>query len=137
KRLLVSEHLARKVWQFDLRDDLSIANRRLFLDVGRYFTEAEIDYAETGPDGIEVDRDGVVFVPVYGSGHILAVAPNGTVAKLAVPMKFVTNIAISGTRAAIVGPFVNDRPPFPGRVELLPRQQLLDLVKRSSVSAVR
>ncbi len=111
KRLLVSEHLARKVWQFDLNDDLNLANRprRLFLDVGKYLTDAEIDYAETGPDGIEVDRDGTVFVPVYGAGRILAVAPDGTVSKLAVPMKFVTNIAISSTRAVIVGPFINDR----------------------------
>jgi sugar lactone lactonase YvrE len=137
RRLLVSEHLARKVWQFDLRDDLSTANRRLFLDVAKYFSEAEIDYAETGPDGIEVDRDGTVFVPVYGAGHILAVAPDRTVSKLAVPMKFVTNIAISGTRAAIVGPFVNDQPPFPGRVEIMPRQMLLDLAKRSASPAVR
>jgi len=137
RRLLVSEHLARKVWQFDLRDDLSVSNRRLFLDVGRYFTEAEVDYAETGPDGIEVDRDGTVFVPVYGAGRILAVAPDGAVSKLTVPMKFVTNIAIAGTRAAIVGPFVNDQPPFPGRVELLPRQHLLDLAKRSTIPAVR
>ncbi len=137
KRLLVSEHLARKVWQFDLRDDLSIANRRLFLDVGKHFTDAEIDYAETGPDGIEVDRDGTVFVPVYGAGRILAVAPDGAVSRLAVPMKFVTNIAISGTRAVIVGPFANDRPPFPGRVEVLPRQNLIELAKRTAVPAVR
>ena len=62
----------------------------------------------------------------------LAVAPDGTVGKFAVPMRFVTNIAISGTRAAIVGPSINDRPPFPGRVEVLPRQTLLDLVKRAA-----
>ena len=137
RRMLVSEHLARKVWQFDLHDDLSIANRRLFLDVGKYFTEAEIDYAETGPDGIEVDKDGYVFVPVYGSGRLLAVAPDGAVSKIPVPMKFVTNVAVSGTRAVIVGPFVNDRPPFPGRVEILPRQQLLDLARRTVVPVVR
>jgi sugar lactone lactonase YvrE len=137
KRLLVSEHLARKVWQFDLRDDVSVTNRRLFLDVGKYLADDEIGYAETGPDGIEVDRDGTVFVPVYGAGRIMAVAPDGTVSKIPVPMKFVTNLAISGTRAAIVGPFINDQPPFPGRVEILPRQTLLDLVKRSVVPAVR
>jgi sugar lactone lactonase YvrE len=137
RRLLLSEHLARKVWQFELRDDLSISNRRLFLDVGRYLSSAEIDYAETGPDGIEVDRDGTIFVPIYGAGRMLAVAPDGTVSKLAVPMKFVTNIAISGTRAAIVGPFINDQPPFPGRVEILPRQTLLELAKRAAVPAVR
>jgi len=54
-----------------------------------------------------------------------------------VPMKFVTNVAVSGTRAVIVGPFVNDRPPFPGRVEILPRQQLLDLARRTVVPVVR
>jgi sugar lactone lactonase YvrE len=137
RQLLVSEHLARKVWQFDLRDDLSTANRRLFLDVGKYFSDAEIDYAETGPDGIEVDRDGTVFVPVYGAGRIMAVAPDGTVSKVAVPMKFVTNIAISGSRAVVVGPFINDQPPFPGHVEIVPRQKLLDLVKRTAAPAVR
>jgi sugar lactone lactonase YvrE len=135
RRLLVSEHLARKVWQFDLGDDLSIANRRLFLDIGKYFPPTETEYAETGPDGIEVDRDGIVFVPVYGSGRILAVAPNGTVSKIAVATRFVTNIAISGDRAVVVGAFVNDRPPYPGRVAMLPRQTLLELVKRSVVPA--
>jgi sugar lactone lactonase YvrE len=133
KRLLVSEHLARKVWQFDLGDDLSLSNRRLFLDVGRYFSAEEIDYAETGPDGIEVDRDGTVFVPVYGSGHILAVALDGAVSKLRVATKFVTNIAIAGDKAVVVGAFANDMPPYPGRVEILPRQTLLNLVKRAAV----
>jgi sugar lactone lactonase YvrE len=137
RRLLVSEHLARKVWQFDLQGDLSLANRRLFLDVGKYISSAETDYAETGPDGIEVDRDGTVFVPVYGAGRIVAVTPGGMVGKLAVPMKFVTNIAISGTRAVILGPFINDQPPFPGRVEVMPRQLLIDLAKRTASPAVR
>lgn len=137
KRLLVSEHLARKVWQFDLRDDLSIANRRLFLDVGRYFSADEIDYAETGPDGIEVDREGTIFIPVYGSGRMLAVAPDGTVSKLAVRPKFVTNIAISATSAAVVGAFANDQPGLPGWVEVLPREKLLALVKGSIVAPVR
>ena len=67
---------------------------------------------------------------------MLAVAPDGAVSKIAVPMKFVTNIAISGTRAAIVGSFINDAPPFPGRVEVFPRQMLLELAKRTVVSAV-
>lgn len=137
RRLLVSEHLARKVWQFDLQGDLSLANRRLFLEVGKHISSVEGDYAETGPDGIEVDRDGTVFVSVYGAARILAVAPGGTVGKLAVPMKFVTNIAISGTRAAILGPFINDGPPFPGRVEVMPRQLLFDLAKRTASPAVR
>jgi gluconolactonase len=137
KRLLVSEHLARKVWQFQLGADLSISGRKLFLDVDRYLSEAEIDYAETGPDGIEVDKAGNTFIPVYGSGKMMVVAANGTISKVPVPMKFVTNIAVSDTRAVIVGAFINDRPPFAGRVEMMSRQALMELVKRHVVSPLR
>jgi sugar lactone lactonase YvrE len=137
KRLLLSEHLARKVWQFDLRDDLSLANRRLYLDVDRYVSRDEIDFAETGPDGIEVDKEGYVFIPVYGAGRMLVVAPNGTVSKVAVPVKFVTNIAVSDTRAVIVGASINDRPPFPGRVEMMDRQALLQLARQNVVAPAR
>jgi sugar lactone lactonase YvrE len=137
RRLLLSEHLARKVWQFDLRDDLSLANRRIFLDVNRYFASEEIDYAETGPDGIEVDREGYVFVPIYGAGRLMVVAPDGSVSKVPVPVKFVTNIAVSDSQAVIVGAAINDRPPFPGRVELIPRQALLDLARKNVATPVR
>jgi sugar lactone lactonase YvrE len=131
KRLLLSEHLARKVWQFDLRDDLTLTNRHLYLDVGKYFAPGEIDYAETGPDGIEVDSEGYVFIPVYGAGRMMIVAPDGAVSKVAVPVKFVTNIAVSATQAVIVGASINDRPPYPGRVTLLHRQSLLDQARRA------
>jgi sugar lactone lactonase YvrE len=131
RRLLVSEHLGGKVWQFDLRDDLSLANRRVFLDLSRYFAREEVDYAETGPDGIEVDREGYVYVPVYGAGRMMVVAPDGTVSKVPVSVKFVTNIAVSDGQAVIVGASINDRPPFPGRVELIPRDALLDLARKN------
>jgi gluconolactonase len=136
-RLLVSEHLAGKVWQFDLRDDLSLASRRIFLDLGRYFAREELDYAETGPDGIEVDREGYVYIPVYGAGRMMIVAPDGTVSKVPVSVKFVTNIAVSGTQAVIVGAEINDRPPFPGRVDLLPRDALLELARKHVASPAR
>jgi sugar lactone lactonase YvrE len=134
KRLLVSEHLARKVWQFKLAADLSISDRKLFLDVDRYFAPSEIDYAETGPDGIEVDKAGNIFIPVYGSGRMMVVASGGAVSKVPVPMKFVTNIAVSDSRAVIVGSFINDRPPFSGRVEMMTRDALIELAKRNVVS---
>jgi sugar lactone lactonase YvrE len=136
-RLLVSEHLAGKVWQLDLRDDLSVANRAVFLDLARYFAPEEIDYAETGPDGIEVDSEGYVYVPVYGAGRMMIVAPDGTVSKVPVPVKFVTNVAVSGGQAVIVGASINDRPPFSGRVDLLPRATLLDLARKHVASPAR
>jgi hypothetical protein len=84
-----------------------------------------------------VDKDGNVFIPVYGAGRLMVVAASGAVSKLPVAMKFVTNIAVSEARAAIVGSFVNDRPPFSGRVELLPRAALMDLVERNVAAPVR
>jgi hypothetical protein len=63
------------------------------------------------------------------------VAADGTVSKLAVATRFVTNIAISGDKAVVVGAFANDQPPYPGRVEIFPRQTLLELVKRTVVPA--
>jgi len=137
KKLLVSEHLAQKVWQFDLADNLSVSNRQLFLDVGKYLSRGELEYAETGPDGIEVDKDGNTFIPVYGAGRMMIVAPGGKVSKVEVPMKFVTNIAVSDVRAVIVGAHVNDQPPFAGRVEIMPRAGLMEQVKRHVVSPVR
>jgi sugar lactone lactonase YvrE len=137
KRLLLSEHLAGKVWQFALRDDLTLGARTLFLDVGRYFAQAELDYAETGPDGIEVDDAGNIFIPIYGAGKMMAVLADGSVSKMPVPMKFVTNIAISATRAVIVGANINDRPPFTGIVQMMPRQALLELAQRLVVEPLR
>jgi sugar lactone lactonase YvrE len=137
KRLLLSEHLAGKVWQFALRDDLTLGARTLFLDVGRYFAQAEIDFAETGPDGIEVDGAGNIFVPVYGAGMMLAVMADGSVARIPVPMKFVTNIAVSATRAVIVGASINDRPPFTGLVQMMPRDALIEQAKRHVLEPLR
>lgn len=133
RRLLVSEHMERKVWQFDLHKDLTLGQRRLFLDVGKYLTPDETTYAETGPDGIEVDRDGTVFVPVYGSGRILAVRPEGIVSKLRVPTRFITNIAISGDLVAVVGTYINNRYPFPGRVQVMARAKLMQAVRGAVV----
>jgi sugar lactone lactonase YvrE len=138
KRLLVSEHLGRKVWMYDLREDLSIANRRLFLDVERYLTPAEIvNYPETGPDGIELDPDGNVFIAIYGASRIMVVMATGQVARISVPMQFVTNIAASTSRVVIVGSFANDRPPFAGKVQIVSRRELLDEARQNVVAPLR
>jgi sugar lactone lactonase YvrE len=136
KRLLLSEHLARKVWQFHVHEDHTVADRKLFLDVDRYFAPDEIDFPETGPDGIEVDQAGNVFIAVYGAASMMAVMADGAVSRFPVPMKFVTNVAVSDRRAVVVGAFVNDRPPFSGRVEVLPRAAIIEMARRHVVRPV-
>jgi sugar lactone lactonase YvrE len=126
RRLLVSEHLARKVWQYKLGSDSSVIDSSVFLDIDKHFSPAEMDFRETGPDGIEIDHEGNTYIPVYGAGHVMVVMAGGETKKLPVAMKFVTNIAVSGARLAVVGAFANDRAPYPGRVEVLPRQEFLE-----------
>jgi sugar lactone lactonase YvrE len=119
KRLLVSEHLARKVWAFTLDDAFSVTGKALFLDVDAHLDPKTLDYPETGPDGIEADAaTGDIYIPLYGAGRLFVIKADGEVRTHTVPMKYVTNIAISKTLAAVVGAFVNDRMPFPGKVQI-------------------
>ncbi len=83
---------------------------------------APADYPEAGPDGLEVAPDGTLWVAEYGAGRLLAWrAGRGLVAAIPVPAPYVTNIAFGpGGLAAVTGSFVNDRPPLPGAVWVLP-----------------
>ena len=50
---------------------------------------------------------------------------HGFVGSVAVPAPYVTNIAFGpGGMAAVTGSFVNDRPPLPGAVWVLPANEL-------------
>jgi sugar lactone lactonase YvrE len=121
RRLLVSEHLGQRVLEYPVNDDLSLGAPKTFLDVARHVTSA---YPETGPDGIEFDADGNVYVAVYGAGMLLIVSPDGSVREHVVDTPFVTNVAIAGDTAAVVGAYINDMPPYPGKVAILPRRGL-------------
>jgi sugar lactone lactonase YvrE len=137
RRLLVSEHLARKVWEFTLGDTFNITARRVFLDVDAHLDPAKSDYAETGPDGIEMDANGDVYIPVYGAGALLVVKKNGAVRSRSVPIKYVTNIAISKKLAAIVGAAINDRPPFSGKVLIYPKDAFVKGFSKTSLRPSR
>lgn len=121
RRLLVSEHLGQRVLAYPVNDDLSLGEPKTFLDVARHVTS---DYPETGPDGIELDADGNAYVAIYGAGMVLIVGADGSVSEHIVDTPFVTNVAIAGDDAAVVGSYINDVPPFPGKVAILPRKAL-------------
>jgi len=123
-RLLVSEHLARRVLAFPLEGG-RLGTPEVLID---FAAEGIVppDYPEAGPDGLEVAPDGTLWVAEYGAGRLHAWrAGEGLVATLAVPAPFVTNIAFGPEGlAAITAPIVNDRPPFPGRVWVVPADRL-------------
>ena len=87
---------------------------------------APVDYPEAGPDGLEIAPDGTLWVAEYGAGRLLNWAERrGLIATVAVPAPYVTNIAFGPDGlAAVTGSFVNDRPPLPGAVWVLPGDEL-------------
>jgi sugar lactone lactonase YvrE len=125
-RLLVSEHLARRVLAYPLRDG-RLGTPEVLFDLDALGL-ARPDYPEAGPDGLELAPDGTLWVAEYGAGRLLALAPEGgLVASVPVPAPYVTSIAFGpGGIVAVTGVRVNDRPPLPGSIWVLPAGQLAE-----------
>ena len=116
QRLLVSEHLGRRVLEYAIKDGDLHPRRTLFsLDD---FDLPTSRYPEMGPDGLEIGPDGTLWVAEYGATRILGWQPErGLVAALQVDPQFVTNIAFGPDgKAALTGAEDNVNPPFPGAV---------------------
>lgn len=99
--IIVSEHLNRRVLEFDLSLDGRLINRRVFFD----FTQAptlRAMYEQSGPDGIAQFKDGSIIVADYENGQLLYLSPDGKyLATINVALKFVTNVAIADDEKSI------------------------------------
>lgn len=127
-RLLVSEHLARRVLAYPLADvgaGDGLGRPEVVLDLDALGLPRP-DYPEAGPDGLEIAPDGTLWVAEYGAGRLLAWRPaSGLVAAVPVPTPYVTSIAFGpGGVAAVTGSFVNDRPPLPGSTWVIQADRL-------------
>ena len=124
ERLLVSEHLARRVLAYPLTGG-GLGPPEVLVDLDALGLPRP-DYPEAGPDGLEIAPDGTLWVAEYGAGRLLAWRPEeGLVAAVPVPVPYVTSIAFGpGGLAAVTGAFVNDRPPLPGGIWVLPADRL-------------
>jgi sugar lactone lactonase YvrE len=123
-RLLVSEHLARRVLAYPLEGG-RLGPPEVLVDLDALGLP-RVAYPEAGPDGLEIAPDGRLWVAEYGAGRLLVWEPGrGLVESVAVPAPYVTNIAFGPDGlAAVTGSFVNDRPPLPGAVWVLPAGEL-------------
>lgn len=121
-RVLVSEHLNRRILAFPLHDDGSLGAASLFFDLASLPATSGLD-SLAGPDGLELDQEGRLYVAEYGAGRIHLVAADGRwLGSLGGLLRYVTDVALlPGDRAAITEARVNDRPPFPGDVLILDR----------------
>ncbi len=94
-RVLVSEHLNRRVLSFPLLGKGQLGQPSVFFD----FSQAPAvndAYERSGPDGMAAFANGDIFVTDYGNGRILLLSEQGRfIEQLAVRYRFVTNLAIS------------------------------------------
>ena len=127
-RLYMTEHMAGKVWLFDLDAEGRASNRRLFVDAMALLPPSRYRdaYAETGPDGLEIGPDGDLFQAIYGAGRILRISPEGRlVGVIETPARYVTNIAFDPHgNAATTGSFDNENPPYEGEVRIFAASSL-------------
>jgi sugar lactone lactonase YvrE len=82
---------AQAIFAFDFDErNARVVNRRRF---------AAVDEHDGHPDGIAVDREGGVWVALWGGGVIRRYAPSGEIdGELRIPVRRVTSCAFGGTR---------------------------------------
>jgi sugar lactone lactonase YvrE len=88
RTLYVNESVQRKIWAFDLKEDGSLANKRLFYT-----------FEDGGLDGMRCDIRGNLYVTRYGLGQVAVLSPEGKQLKVINTIgKKVSNICFGGRK---------------------------------------
>ena len=113
-RVLVSEHLARRVLAFPLTDN-RLGERAVLFRLDDFGLPAP-RYDHSGPDGLELAPDGTLWFAEYGTARLMGWHPDkGLIAATATDAQFITNIAFGpGGLVAVTAPKNNTQPPYPG-----------------------
>ncbi|NJO37047.1 MAG: SMP-30/gluconolactonase/LRE family protein [Rhizobiales bacterium] len=113
--LYVAESEAARVIMFDIQDDGSLANRRLFVRLGQV---DEVSGPWAYPDGLKLGPDGNLWIGSYAMGRLVAVSPEGKFVKaIDVPAATVPNLAF-GPNGEIYAMTIDqtDAAPYAGKV---------------------
>lgn len=125
--LLVSEHLARRILRFRIGRDGGLDEGEVFAELDRLAPAPDGADPLAGPDGLELDRAGRLWIAEYGGGRVLALARDGRLlGVLPLPDRYTTNLAFDPGEEAlyVTAPASNRVPPYVGRVYRLPRRLL-------------
>jgi len=89
-----TDTLERRIYAFDLSEDGSLANKRLFVTI-----EQGVGY----PDGLVVDSEGCLWTGLFGGWSARRYAPDGRLLeKVAFPVANVTKLAFGGPNLTTV-----------------------------------
>jgi sugar lactone lactonase YvrE len=101
KRVLVSEHLNRRMLAFPLLDKGKLGPSTIFFDFKNAPAVPDA-YEQSGPDGIAAFADGDIAVADYGNGRILLLSSSGKfLTQIPLKYRFVTNLAIARDQRTI------------------------------------
>ena len=121
--LLVSEHRARRVLAYDISQPGVLSDSRIFYELGDIpFRRVQFPDALTGPDGIDVDGDGHVYICEYGTGFVHIVSAEGAlITRLQTGLPLLTNVALSSDAGhlRLTGSYINSDPRA-GKVIVMP-----------------
>ncbi|MDR3037926.1 MAG: SMP-30/gluconolactonase/LRE family protein, partial [Candidatus Adiutrix sp.] len=77
-RLYVNEHRKNQILVYDLAGDQA-TNRRVLIKLSNNCLSAGESCYEVGPDGVNLDKSGNLWVAHYRAGEILKISPDGQV----------------------------------------------------------
>jgi len=101
KRVLVSEHLNRRILSFPLLDKGKLGSPDVFFDFQKA-PPIRDGYELAGPDGMAAFADGDILVAEYGNGRILLLSETGRfLTQIPLKYRFVTNMAIARDQHSI------------------------------------
>jgi gluconolactonase len=85
KRLYVNESVQRKIWVYDIKQDGTLENKRLFTS-----------FEDFGLDGMRCDSKGNLYVTRHGKGTLLIISPRAvTLREIALKGKLCSNVVLS------------------------------------------
>lgn len=91
--LLVAEHNANRILSFDIADDGTLSNRKLFARMTDMLPGPAQPSIWLGPDGMKVDSEGNIFVAYYMGGQVVKMSSEGEfLQSFEIPGVAVTNL---------------------------------------------
>jgi gluconolactonase len=105
KTLYVSEHLKNRIIQFSIEENGVLKEPTVFSDLSQFpSANGILQEPRLGPDGIEMGREGSLYVAQYGGGRILKLNGDGQLLTeyRFDPYFYITNLAINQSDQMVV-----------------------------------
>jgi sugar lactone lactonase YvrE len=125
KTLLVAEHLRNRVLKYTIGKEGGLSRGAIWKRLADIQPDPNDADWYTGPDGLKTDLQGNVYICQFGASRILVTGSDGKwLRTIAVPLKYVTNLAFGPREATLFVTAVQDpwQQPYLGAVYAIPNR---------------